>query len=139
MSGPARNPRDLDVRNRAFALAMRIFEISKGFPREETYSMTDQVRRSARSVTTNIAEAWYKRRYEAAFVAKLVDSLAEAGETRDWLDYALACDYIDERTYADLDAEYAGIVKTLDSMILYSGSWCRPARPQTTNDKPQTP
>jgi four helix bundle protein len=73
---------DLEVFRRAFAGAMRIFELSKSFPREERYSLTDQMRRSSRSVSTNIAEAWRKRRYEAAFAAELNDAEAEAAETQ---------------------------------------------------------
>ncbi len=74
--------RDLDVYQKAFATAMRIFEISKFFPKEEIYSLTDQIRRSSRSVNANLAEAWRKRRYEAAFISKLSDAESEAAETQ---------------------------------------------------------
>ncbi|HEX8196634.1 MAG TPA: four helix bundle protein [Pyrinomonadaceae bacterium] len=76
---------DLDVYRKAFDASMQIFELSKDFPKEETYSLTDQVRRSSRSVCANIAEAWRKRRYQAAFISKLNDCEAEAAETQTWL------------------------------------------------------
>ena len=82
---------ELDVYNRAFSVAMRVFELSKNFPKEERYSLTDQIRRSSRSVCANIAEGWRKRRYEAAFVAKLNDSEAEAAETQVWLQFGVEC------------------------------------------------
>lgn len=80
--------RDLDVYQMAFEAAMRIFELTKRFPKEETYSLTDQIRRSSKSVCSNIAEAWRKRRYEAAFVSKLNDAEAEAAETQVWLEFS---------------------------------------------------
>ena len=85
---------ELDVYRLAFEAAMRIFEVSKGFPREETYALTDQIRRSSRSVCSNIAEAWRKRRYEAAFVSKLNDAESEAAETQTWLRFAVECGYL---------------------------------------------
>ena len=86
---------ELDVYNKGFDAAMRIFELSKKFPKEETYSLTDQVRRSSRWRAHNLAEAWRKRRYEAAFVSKLSDSESEAAETQVWLQFAVKCEYID--------------------------------------------
>ena len=83
--------RDLKVYAIAFDAAMRVFELSKHFPKEETYSLTDQIRRSSRSVCANIAEAWRKRRYEAAFVSKLIDCEREAAETQTWLEFAVHC------------------------------------------------
>jgi len=74
---------------------MRIFELTKGFPKAETYSLTDQIRRSSRSVCANVAEAWRRRRYAAAFVSKLNDSEAEAAETQVWLEFAVKCGYLD--------------------------------------------
>jgi len=82
---------ELEVYQKAFALAMEVFELSKSFPKEERYSLVDQIRRSSRSVCTNLAEAWRKRRYEAAFISKLSDSKAEAAETQVWLQFALEC------------------------------------------------
>jgi len=94
MSGKITSHRDLEVYRRAFDTSMQIFEASKKFPREEAYSLTDQIRRSSRSVCANLAEAWRKRRYEAAFVAKLSDMEAEAAETQTWLQFAVSCGYL---------------------------------------------
>src|SRR5438309_4969434 len=94
MAKKIRSHRGLDVYSKAFETAMRIFELSKRFPKEETYSLTDQIRRSSRSVCANLAEAWRKRRYEAAFVAKLGDSEAEAAETQTWIQFAVRCAYL---------------------------------------------
>src|SRR5688572_13681271 len=89
---------DLEVYRKAFESAMDIFEASKNFPREETYSLTDQIRRSSRSVCANLAEAWRKRRYEAAFVAKLSDAEGEAAETQTWIEFAVKCGYLERET-----------------------------------------
>lgn len=86
--------RDLEVYQLAFAVAMEIFELSKKFPVEERYSLTDQIRRSSRSVCANLAEAWRKRRYQAAFVAKLSDCESEAAETQVWIEFAVKCNYL---------------------------------------------
>ena len=91
MPSKIRSHRDLDVYRRAFATAMQIFRLSKTFPKDETFSLTDQGRRSSRSVCANLAEAWRKRRYEAAFISKLSDAETEAGETQVWLEFALEC------------------------------------------------
>lgn len=85
---------DLEIYQLSFDSAMEIFEFSKRFPAEERYSLTDQIRRSSRSVCANIAKAWRKRRYEAAFISKLNDAEAEAAETQTWLQFALKCGYI---------------------------------------------
>src|ERR687884_290527 len=95
MGSKIRTHRDLEVYRKAFDAAMQIFELSKAFPREETYSLTDQIRRSSRSVCANLAEAWRKRRYEKAFISKLADSESEAAETQVWLEFAVKCDYMD--------------------------------------------
>ncbi len=86
--------RELDVYRMAFEAAMRIFELTKGFPREEMYSLVDQIRRSSRSVCANLAEAWRRRRYKAAFVSKLNDAEAEAAETQTWINFAVECGYL---------------------------------------------
>ena len=86
---------DLEVYKRAFAAAMQIFEITKSFPQEERYSLTDQIRRSSRSVAANVAEAWHKRRYEGAWISKLGDSEAEAAETQTWLQFSVECGYLE--------------------------------------------
>src|ERR1041384_533176 len=100
-----KSPKDLIVYQKAYELAMEIFEISKRFPAEERYSLTDQIRRSSRSVCTNIREAWAKRRYEAHFVSKLSDSDGENGETDSWLDFAHDCRYLSRDDHARLTAE----------------------------------
>ncbi len=119
-----KNHRELDVFKLSFKYAMEIFRISKSFPKEETYSLTDQIRRSSRSVSANIAEAFRKRRYVKFFVSKLTDCEGEAAETQVWLDYALECNYIDKETHHNLDKEYDRILGMLVNMILASDKWC---------------
>jgi len=103
---------------------MEIFEISKGFPKEETYSLTDQIRRSSRSVTSCISESWAKRRYEKAFVSKLTDSLGEEYETENWLDYSMDCKYIQIEIHDRILREYDEVRKMLISMINNPDKWC---------------
>ena len=105
-------------------MAMEIFEISKTFPKEEKYSLTDQMRRSSRSVTACIAESWAKRRYEKAFVSKLTDSLGEEYETENWLEYSKDCKYIQEETRVRFLSEYDEVRKMLISMINHPEKWC---------------
>jgi four helix bundle protein len=109
--------KDLIVYQKAFKLAMEIFEISKSFPKEEKYSLTDQIRRSSRSVTSCIAESWAKRRYEKAFVNKLTESLGEENETEVWLDFSKDCKYVTDVDHAKLMSEYLEVRKMLISMI----------------------
>ena len=109
--------KELIVYQKAFKLAMRIFEISKTFPKEEKYSLTDQIRRSSRSVCTNIAEAYRKRRYPKHFINKLTDSDGENSETAVWLDFALACKYVSEENHHSLTSECIEIGKLLNYMI----------------------
>jgi four helix bundle protein len=109
--------RDLTVYKKAFKLAMEIYKLTKEFPPEEKYSLTDQIRRSSRSVCTNIGEAYRKRQYEAHFVSKSSDADMENTETRVWLDFARACNYISEELSAALDDEAAEIGKLLNHMI----------------------
>ena len=118
-----RTHRDLKVFKLSFEAGMEIFKITKSFPKEELYSLTDQIRRSSRSVSGNIAEAFRKRRYPKAFVAKLSDSEGEAAETQVLLDYALACKYIDKVTYDDLNDKYDHIIAMLVNMINKPGNW----------------
>ncbi len=108
----------------AFESAMRIFEISKKWPIEEKYSLTDQIRRSSRSVCANIAEAWRKRRYEASFISKLSDADAEAGETLVWIEFAAKCGYLDRQNQDALEDRYDHICAQLVTMINHSGQWC---------------
>lgn len=96
---------------------MEIFALSKQFPKEEMYSLTDQVRRSSRSVCANLAEAWRKRRYEAAFCSKLNDVEAEIAETKTWLTYAYRCDYVPQDTCEKLRDEYEQLLMMTVGMI----------------------
>jgi len=116
--------RDLEVYRRAFDAAMRIFKITKGFPAEEKYSLVDQIRRASRSVCANISEAWRKRRYIAVFKNKITDSLQEASETQCWLEFCMACQYIDQNTFDDLDDEYEQIIAMLNSMEIKAKKFC---------------
>ena len=109
---------DLLAYQKSFEVAMRIFELSKKFPREEIYSLTDQIRRSSRSVTANLAEAYRKRRYPKHFVSKLTDCDAENGETQTWLEYAFACEYITEKEFKILNENCEEVAKLLNYMIL---------------------
>ena len=115
--------RDLRVWQDAMDAAMRIFEITKHFPQEEKYSLTDQVRRASRSVATNIAEAWRKRRYRAAFVAKLNDSEGEAAETQTWIEFSLRCHYLPPERAQELNRLYERILGHLVQMIKDPASW----------------
>lgn len=117
---------DLEVYRKSFEAAMEIFEISKGFPGEETFSLTDQIRRSSRSVCSNIAEAWRKRRYEAAFVSKLSDSEGESAETQTWIEFSVRCGYIDRETGKALYTKYDEIISMLVSMIANAPKWVLP-------------
>ena len=116
--------KDLIVFQKAFKLAMEIFEITKSFPKEEKYSLTDQIRRSSRSVTSNISESWAKKRYIKAFVNKLTDSLGEEFETEVWLDYSLNCKYISALDHSNLVNAYSEVRKMLISMINNPEKWC---------------
>ena len=121
--------RDLQVYQGAFDAAMRIFHLTKGVPPEERYALTDQVRRSSRSVCANVAEAWRKRRYPAAFVSKLSDADAEATETQVWLDIAHACGYLDADIHAELSDRYDHLCAQLVRMMAAPEQWCAtPAR-----------
>lgn len=121
----AKSVEDLDVYKLALVLQRRIFEITKSFPKEEMYSLTDQIRRSSRSVGANIREAWAKRRYPAHFVSKLSDSDGESEETMHWLISALDCKYIDESTKDELVSEYKHVSGMLNKMMDNPDSWCR--------------
>jgi four helix bundle protein len=115
--------RDLDVYKLAFELAMKIFKISKNFPIDERYSLTDQIRRSSRSVCSNIAEAYRKRRYPKSFVSKLSDSEAEAAETQTWLEFSFGCKYISNELFEDLDKSYNNVIGKLVVMMNQSEKW----------------
>lgn len=113
-----RSAEDLKVYQKAFQLAMDIYRISRDWPSEEKYSLTDQIRRASRSVCANLKEAWAKRRYEAHFVSKLTDCDAENAETDTWLDFAFACRYLKQDEYDRLTKECKEIGAMLGSMIL---------------------
>ncbi len=123
MGDKIKSYRDLRVYQNAMDAAMEIFELTKGFPAEEKYSMVDQIRRSSRSVCTNIAEAWRKRRYRAAFIAKLSDAETEACETQVWLEIAVRCKYMDTAEAEKLDDTYEQIMGQLVRMIEEPEKW----------------
>ena len=114
---------DLEVYRKAFDGAMLIFEVTKKFPKEEAYSLRDQIRRSSRSVCANLAEAWRKRRYKAAFVSKLSDAEGEAAETQVWLQFAVSSGYLEREGSASLYQTYDEIIRMLVSMINKPQFW----------------
>ena len=116
--------RDLDVYKMAFNAAMDIWQITNGFPKEEKYSLVDQIRRSSRSVCSNLAEAWRKRRYKAVFKNKLTDAMQEASETQTWLEFSVACKYVDQNKFDDFDQKYEHILAMLNNMDLKAESFC---------------
>ena len=120
---PIRHFRDLNVYQNALVGGLRVYELSKGFPVEERYAVTDQVRRSSRSVCANIAEAWRKRRYEAAFIAKLSDAEGEAAETQVHLEFAFHHNYLSHNDFLSLDDTYDKIIGQLVKMIDESDKW----------------
>lgn len=109
--------RGLKVYQSAYKLAMEIFNESKSFPKEERYSLTDQIRRSSRSVATNIAEGYRKRRYQNMFINKMAEADSEATETQVWLDFAYDCNYLSQERHDELISGYEEIGKMLGSMI----------------------
>jgi four helix bundle protein len=121
-----RTHRDLDVYKMAFEAAMQIFEKSRSFPIEERYSLTDQVRRSSRSVCANLSEAWRKRRYEASFLSKLSDAEAEAAETQVWLEFAFKCGYLSENILQEISVAYDNILGKIVSLINNPQQWLLP-------------
>jgi four helix bundle protein len=121
-----RTHRDLEVYKLAFGAAMQVFHLSKAFPKTETYSLTDQMRRSSRSVCANLAEAWRRRRYEAAFVSKLNDSEAEAAETQTWIEFAVECEYVDPKSARELYKMYNQILGKLVTIISRPEPWLMP-------------
>jgi four helix bundle protein len=115
--------KDLRVFQNAMDRAMQIFELTKSFPAEEKYSMTDQMRRSSRSVCSNTAEAWRKRRYRAAFISKLSDAEGEACETQVWIEFARRCGYLEDDICDELDSAYDQILGQLVKMINEPEKW----------------
>jgi four helix bundle protein len=115
--GKSRGHRDLIVYQKAFAVAMKIFQLTKKFPKEETYSMVDQMRRSSRSVCSCIAEAYRKRKYQGYFVNKMSDADGENSETIVWIEFALACNYITQEEQQTLEQDAEEVGRILNSMI----------------------
>jgi four helix bundle protein len=118
-----RSFKELKVWQNAMDAAMRVFELTKKFPNEEKFSMTDQFRRASRSVATNVAEAWRKRRYPAAFVSKLNDAEGEAAESQTWTELALRCGYLSDSEASELDCCYERILAQLVRMIDHPDDW----------------
>lgn len=116
--------RDLEVYKAAFQFQQNVFSISKKFPKEEMYSLTDQARRSSRSIGANIAEAWAKRSYEAHFRSKLTDADGELQESTHWIDTAVACEYLTEQQYQQLMAQLTSVGSMLGRMIANHRAFC---------------
>ena len=135
MSKIIRSHRQLDVHQLAFELSQGIFLASKGFPREETYSLTDQIRRSSRSITGSLAEGWRKRRYPAAFVSKLYDAEGEAAETQSWIEHSVKCGYLARDEGAKLYRGYDRVLAMLVHMITHADKWTCPAKPTDRIDR----
>ena len=122
-----RSFREMDVYNLALKEAARIFKITKVFPTEERYSLTDQIRRSSRAVNALVAEAWARRRYKAAFINKINEALGEAMETQAWLDHALACEYINSSLFDEIDDAWQHVGAMLNRVIQRADDFCKSA------------
>jgi four helix bundle protein len=118
-----RSHRDLQIYRESVEGAMAIFDYTKTFPREEVYSLTSQVRRSSRSVSANIVEAWRKRRYRASFISKLSDAETEAAETQVWLEYAVKCGYLNRADATALYRRYEKLLRSIVGMITHADRW----------------
>jgi len=116
--------KDLIVYQKSYRLAMEVFELTKSFPKEEKYSLIDQIRRSSRAVPANISAAWVRRKYPKFFVSKLLDSLEEQTETEVWIDMSFDCKYIDDQLHSSLLDRYQEIAKMLHSMINNPDKFC---------------
>ncbi|MEW6025886.1 MAG: four helix bundle protein [Planctomycetota bacterium] len=127
----AKSLRDLEVYKLARQLSREIYEVSKKFPREEMYSLTDQIRRSSRSVGSQIAEAWAKRRYEKHFVSKLTDADGEQQETQHWIETALDCSYLSPTQVNGWLEHYTSVGKMLNSMMVNANEFCSHRLPMT--------
>ena len=125
-TGYARSFKELRVYQKAREVSRTVYRLSRGFPKEETYSLTDQVRRATRSVGAQIAEAWGKRRYEKHFVSKLTDADAEQMETQHWIGEALDCGYISPADATQVNSALEEIGRMLNSMMEKAGSFCGP-------------
>lgn len=123
-----RSHKELKVYQDAFSFWVEIYILVKTFPADERYSLTDQIRRSSRSVCGNISEGWRKRRYPKLFENKMIDADGEAAETQNWLDFAFACEYILEEKNTELYRKYEEILAMLNSMIINSEKWNFPPK-----------
>src|SRR5438094_50608 len=121
----AKSFRDLNVYKLARSSALEIFQVSKTFPREELYSLTDQIRRASRATKAMLAEAWARRRYKAVFISKLDEALGEATETQAWLDDALDCEYITAAQHEKMDANWHSVAAMLSRMIDRADDFCK--------------
>ncbi|NEP56082.1 MAG: four helix bundle protein [Symploca sp. SIO2G7] len=118
-----RSFKELRVWQNSIDVAMKVFEVTKSFPAEERFSLTDQIRRSSRSVAANITEAWRKRRYPAAFVSKLSDAESEAAETQTWIEIALRCGYLTTEEASYLDSRCEEVLAQIVAMINHPEKW----------------
>ncbi len=118
--------RELIVYQTTKEMARKVFKLSQRFPKEETYALTDQLRRSSRSIGAQIAEAWGKRRYERHFISKLTDADAEQNETQHWIDTAFDCNYLSPQHHAQLLEQLRSIGRMLNSMIAKANTFCGP-------------
>jgi four helix bundle protein len=132
-----RSHRELRVWQEAMDLAIEVFALSRGFPADERFSLTDQLRRSSRSVAANIAEAWRKRRYEAAFIAKLNDAEGEAAESQTHLEVALRCGYVTPSAMDPLTARYEQLLAQLVTMSTQPEVWTVSRSPSPKVAKPE--
>ncbi len=121
---PYRGYRDLKVYQLSYTLAQEIFEATKTFPKEEKYALIDQMRRSSRSIAANLSEAWYKRRYAKAFIAKLIDVAGEVGETEVWLDFSFDHGYLEKEKHCHFREKYTEVAKMLAGMISHPEKFC---------------
>lgn len=121
--GRIQTHKDLRVYQLSYELAMEIFEVSRTFPKEERFALTSQIRNSSRSVAANLSEAFRKRRYKKAFIAKLSDSEGESAETQTWIDFARDCKYITPKTCDDLNQKYEHVIGMLIKMIHSADQW----------------
>ena len=129
--------RELEAYRKAFDAAMEIFETSKAFPPEETYALTDQIRRSSRSVCADLAEAWRKRRNEKSFVSKLSDSQCAAAETQVWLEFAFKCGYLSRDQANGLYRAYDEVIKLLADMIVNADKWINGYQDRSVGEGPE--
>ncbi len=134
MGTKAYTHRDLEVYQVAFQAAMRIFQLSKRFPKEERYSLTDQIRRASRSICACLGEAWRRRRYEAVWLNKLNEAEGEAAETQVWIEFAVHCGYLAKPEARELYAAYDTILRRLVGMIIHPETWVLP-RPHPTKPR----